>query len=177
MLKLVSAMDEYDDIYRLLKINTVHRLNKRLREGKEKELILFSEALHEKKIAEIANKIKELMRSVICNDYTKCTGYAYYMEGYDLIIKTGSAQVSSATGYDTGEVIKGIAGMWPKDNPEIIFYLASKKPNDGNDGRVKPMTSVVKEIVTNISSYYEIYDKKNESANKLINDKKLKING
>ena len=58
-LKLISAMDEYDDIYRLLKINTVHRLNKRLREGKEKELILFSEALHEKKIAEIAQKIGE----------------------------------------------------------------------------------------------------------------------
>ena len=56
-LKLISAMDEYDDIYRLLKINTVYRLYKRLREGKEKELILFSEALHEKKIAEIAQKI------------------------------------------------------------------------------------------------------------------------
>lgn len=59
-LKLVSAMDEYDEIYRLMKINTVHRLNKKVREPKgERELILFSEALHEKKIAEIANKIKE----------------------------------------------------------------------------------------------------------------------
>lgn len=59
-LKLVSAMDEYDEIYRLMKINTVHRLNKKVREPKgEKELILFSEALHEKKIAEIAKKIKE----------------------------------------------------------------------------------------------------------------------
>ena len=57
-LKLVSAMDEYDEIYRLMKINTVHRLNKKVRESKGiKELILFSEALHEKKIAEIANKI------------------------------------------------------------------------------------------------------------------------
>ncbi len=59
-LKLVSAMDEYDEIYRLMKINTVHRLNKKIKEqGGEKELILFSEALHEKKIAEIARKIKE----------------------------------------------------------------------------------------------------------------------
>lgn len=59
-LKLVSAMDEYDEIYRLMKINTVHRLNKKVKEPKgEKELILFSEALHEKKIAEIAKKIKE----------------------------------------------------------------------------------------------------------------------
>ncbi len=59
-LKLVSAMNEYDEIYRLMKINTVHRLNKKVKEPKgEKELILFSEALHEKKIAEIAKKIKE----------------------------------------------------------------------------------------------------------------------
>ena len=59
-LKLVSAMDEYDEINKLMKINTVYRLNKKIREPKgEKELILISEALHEKKIAEIANKIKE----------------------------------------------------------------------------------------------------------------------
>lgn len=57
-LKLTSALDEYNDIYRLLGVNTVNKLNKRIQEGKEKELILFSEALHEKKIAEIAAKIK-----------------------------------------------------------------------------------------------------------------------
>ena len=59
-LKLISAMDEYDAINKLLKINTVYRLNKKMKkaEGK-KELILLSEALHEKKIAEIAEKIKE----------------------------------------------------------------------------------------------------------------------
>lgn len=57
-LKLISAMDEYEEIYRLMKIHTVHRLNKKIKEGGTKELILFSEALHEKKIAEIANKIR-----------------------------------------------------------------------------------------------------------------------
>ena len=57
-LKLITAMDEYDDLYKLLKINTVERLNKKIREEKQKELILLSEALHEKKIAEIAQKIK-----------------------------------------------------------------------------------------------------------------------
>ena len=44
-------------IHRILNVGTVYRLNKRLREGKLKELILFSEALHDKKIAEIAQKI------------------------------------------------------------------------------------------------------------------------
>ncbi len=58
-LKLVSAMDEYDDIYKLMEMNTVYRLNKKIRDGKIKELILLSEAIHEKKIAEIADKIKQ----------------------------------------------------------------------------------------------------------------------
>ncbi len=59
-IKLVSAMDEYDEINKLMKINTVHRLNRKIKSpGGEKELILISEALHEKKIAEIAQKIKD----------------------------------------------------------------------------------------------------------------------
>lgn len=58
-LKQIFAMDEYEEIYSIMKMNTVYRLNKKLREGKEKELILLSEAIHEKKIAEIAQKIKD----------------------------------------------------------------------------------------------------------------------
>lgn len=58
-LKIVSALKEYDELYKLMKINTVYRLNNKIKEGKIKELILFSEAIHEKKIAEIADKIKQ----------------------------------------------------------------------------------------------------------------------
>ncbi len=59
-LKILSAMDEYDEINKLMKINTVARLNRKIKSPKgSKELILISEALHEKKIAEIAQKIKE----------------------------------------------------------------------------------------------------------------------
>lgn len=58
-LKLVSAMNDYDELYKLMRINTVYRLNKKIQEGKIKDLILFSEAIHEKKIAEIAGQIKQ----------------------------------------------------------------------------------------------------------------------
>ena len=37
----------------------IYRLNKRVKEGSIKELILLSEALHEKKIAQIADKIAQ----------------------------------------------------------------------------------------------------------------------
>lgn len=55
--KLLSALDDYEDIHRVLDINTVYKLNKRIREGREKELILLAEALHEKKISDIADNI------------------------------------------------------------------------------------------------------------------------
>jgi len=58
-LKLISAMNEYDEINRLMGINTVYKLNKKIKEGGIRELILCSEALHEKKIAEIAQEIKK----------------------------------------------------------------------------------------------------------------------
>jgi len=55
--KLHRTLEEYEDIHRVLKINTVYRLNKKITEGKQRETILLAEALHEKKIAEIANQI------------------------------------------------------------------------------------------------------------------------
>ena len=58
-MKLASALDEYDEIYKIMGLDTVYKLNKKILEGKTKELILFSEALHEKKIAELSNKIKQ----------------------------------------------------------------------------------------------------------------------
>ena len=52
--KLSWALHEYETIYKVLNVGTVYRLNKRVKEGSIKELILLSEALHEKKIANIA---------------------------------------------------------------------------------------------------------------------------
>lgn len=55
--KLFRTLEEYDDIYRVLGIHRIHKLNKIIKEGKINEYILLSEALHEKKIANIADDI------------------------------------------------------------------------------------------------------------------------
>ena len=55
--KLLHTLEEYEDIHRVLDINTIYKLNKKIEEGKEKELILLAEALHEKKISDIADRI------------------------------------------------------------------------------------------------------------------------
>ena len=101
-------------------------------------------------------KIKELMQSVVCNDNTKCTGSAYYMEDYPIMGKTGTAQIyDSTTGtYMTGksDYIYSFAGLYPADNPEIIIYAALKKPKD----EINYVSEAVKDVVVNTSKYLNI---------------------
>lgn len=55
--KLLATLQEYENIYKVLKLNTIYRLNNKIEEDGGKETILLAEALHEKKISDIADKI------------------------------------------------------------------------------------------------------------------------
>lgn len=55
--KLAWALNEYDDMHKILGVDTISKLNKSIREKKIKEIIMIDEALHEKKIANIADDI------------------------------------------------------------------------------------------------------------------------
>ena len=55
--KLAWALAEYDDIHKVLNMNTVYKLNKAVEEDNIKDVIMLDEALHEKKIANIADDI------------------------------------------------------------------------------------------------------------------------
>ena len=55
--KLLATLDEYDLLHRVLDVPTVGKLNEITRSNKIKDYILLDEALHEKKIANIADDI------------------------------------------------------------------------------------------------------------------------
>ena len=55
--KLAWAIDEYDDIHKILNIERVYKINEAIKEDRIKDIILLAEALHEKKIAKIADNI------------------------------------------------------------------------------------------------------------------------
>lgn len=57
--KLYATFDEYDKLHRILGVENVAQLNKCIQDGKYGDLIRVSEALHEKKIAQIAEHIAE----------------------------------------------------------------------------------------------------------------------
>lgn len=56
--KMFEVLEEHKDWVRILKANSLGRVNEQVLQGKEGELIKVSEALHEKKIAMIAEQIK-----------------------------------------------------------------------------------------------------------------------
>lgn len=55
--KLFSTLREYDKMHKILEVNTLYKLNTKIKENKIKDYILLDEALHEKKIANIADNI------------------------------------------------------------------------------------------------------------------------
>lgn len=57
--KLLKTLDEYDEIHKDLNIDTIKKLNLAVKENRIKEVVLTDEALHEKKISDIADEILE----------------------------------------------------------------------------------------------------------------------
>ena len=110
--------------------------------------------------------MKKLMYNVVNANNEGTTGKRYKIDGLDIIGKTGTAQLYDEKngGYLTGanDYIYSFAGMFPKDNPEIIIYAAIKKPNYGNTVAISD--SVVS-LIKNIAKYKNINTKQREKAN------------
>ena len=109
-------------------------------------------------------KIKDLMETVISKDSP--TGSKYYLEGYDLIGKTGTAQIYEKGAYLTGsnDYIVSIGLMYPKNNPEIIIYAAIKKPNRAYN---TVLTEPIKELIRNITKYKGIFSEEKTNNKEL----------
>ena len=103
--------------------------------------------------------VKNLMWHTI-ND-SDGAGHSYAIKDFNLIGKTGTAQIAkeNGKGYKTGasDVNRSVVLMFPKEDPKIIIYAVAK-----NATKATKLASVTKEIVTNISKYYNIYGEENE---------------
>lgn len=109
---------------------------------------------------ETVEYIKNLMYRTI-ND-SDGVGNTYRLDGYEIIGKTGTAQIATdGSGYLTGNtnLNRSVALMFPKDDPEIIIYGVVKKGST-----VQALSNVVKDVVKNVSKYYNIYDEKEENS-------------
>lgn len=117
-------------------------------------------------IATVAKKstvdyIKNLMYNVVHNDSAHATGSRYNIEGYDVIGKTGTAQVVDDEGkYSEHTTIISFEGMFPKDNPEIMIYASVKGIESS-----KTLSTAVKKILEDTSKQLNIKPVVNSANN------------
>ena len=133
---------------------------------------------------ETVNYIKNLMDQVVNGEGT---GTDYHLDGYSIIGKTGTAEVYNP---NTGDYYssyyknyRSFAGMYPKDNPKYVFYIAFQ-----DVGSSTPLSNAVKSLIKDLEAYYNLtnvrenkkstYDVDNY-INKKIDDVKnvLDVNG
>ena len=114
--------------------------------------------------------IKNLMWHTI-ND-SDGAAHAYYIKDFDIIGKTGTAQIATTNGkgYLTAakDHHRSIALMFPKEDPQIIIYGVAKYASNANK-----LSNIIKEIVTNTSKYYNIYgdlEQKNITDSQIVLD-------
>lgn len=111
------------------------------------------------------SKMKDLMYNVIHGSDAGTTGRSYNIDGFDIIGKTGTSQIfdNKAGKYLTGDndYIFSFAGMYPKDNPEIIIYGAIKKPKYGkNTG----LSIASKSVMSSIAKYRGMFSEVNKNT-------------
>ncbi len=104
------------------------------------------------------NKMIELMRGVVRGDAPMATGTGYEVKGYNVIGKTGTAQIASSKGgYLTGKknYTRSFAGLFPEEDPEIIVYAVSSKV--ASSSQIK---SAVKNLIKDVGTYLNINTEK-----------------
>ena len=111
------------------------------------------------------SKIKDLMYSVVHGNGAGTTGRSYYIEGFDIIGKTGTSQIfdnkSGKYLKGTNDYIYSFAGMYPKDDPEIIIYGAMKRPKYGENAGLKKAT---KSLMASIAKYRGMFTEVNKNV-------------
>ncbi len=117
------------------------------------------------------NKIIELMDITVNTEDPVATGKVYHTDAVRLIGKTGTANYTNKNGeYVTGTFtnIRSFAGVFPKENPEYIVYVAVKDFN----GTGKNMGNIVKNLVESISKYRNLDERPSDKdESKIINVK------
>lgn len=158
------------------------------------EVILKNKRHEIERVASTATVQKMIQLMDDCVNGYGNTGSGYRIDSGQLIGKTGTAQIASINGrgYLSGkeDIISSFAGIYPKDNPQIIIYASVKRPAGGSQ---KPISNAVKEIVNNISKYYgndnnnnsitvtdykvpSLVNKKLDSAKQLLDTNSIKYN-
>lgn len=110
--------------------------------------------------AETAKKTRDILETVVSSE--NGTGYKRYnIEGYEVAGKTGTAQIPDPKGggYLTGHenFIFSFLGMAPKDDPELIIYVAVQQPDiDLSTNGAEPVSKIFTPVMKSSLQYLNI---------------------
>jgi penicillin-binding protein 2B len=119
--------------------------------------------------AETAKKVREYLATTVSSE--EGTGQRFAIEGYDVSGKSGTAQIPDFEngGYQWGKenYLFSFLGMAPADNPQLIVYVAIKKPElkDHEIGS-DPVSQVFNPVMLNSLKYLNIKPEESISLKK-----------
>ena len=96
--------------------------------------------------------MQELMYQVVNGTSIYPTGTKYKVKGYEVMGKTGTAQIADPRGgYLEGKYnyVKSFASIFPKSDPQIILYASTSKYYGTLANRIKP-------VIENIGKYINV---------------------
>ena len=76
--------------------------------------------------ADTAKQVREILASTVTSEYG--TAQSFEIEGYDVAGKTGTAQIPPAYNLGKNDLLYSFLGMAPVEDPQLIMYVAVKKP-------------------------------------------------
>jgi len=105
-----------------------------------------------------AEKVRSLMSKVITDQ--NGTGKGYAIKNYDIIGKTGTAQIAGgAKGYLTGKdnYVFSFLGMAPEKDPKLIMYVAVNRPHLlPTDLGSEPDEQIFKPVMSSALQYMKV---------------------
>jgi len=104
-----------------------------------------------------AEKVRSLMGKVITDE--NGTGKGYAIKNYDVIGKTGTAQIGGPNGYLTGKdnYVFSFLGMAPEKDPKLIVYVAVDRPHlSATDLGSEPDEQIFKSVMSSALQYMKV---------------------
>ncbi|MBV7503832.1 penicillin-binding protein [Bacillus sp. sid0103] len=130
---------------------------------------------------ETAKKVRDYLETVVTSP--KGTGGRYKIDGYSVAGKTGTANIPGPNGrylQGVNNYMFSFLGMAPKDDPELIVYVAVQQPKleglEAGQGAI-PVSAIFNPVMKNSLHYLNIKPSKLEKAqlNKLTDYKGMSV--
>ena len=105
-----------------------------------------------------AKQMQELITRVVSEPGG--TASVYKIDEVDIMAKTGTSEIASGYGYDTGNLISSVMLAFPTDEPKYMIYFAYATPEEAAD---HANSTVIKDLIRRIAILTSIGYNQDES--------------